>query len=59
MILKNCEGTFPEEQHLALETLHFSERSAWLGRDLRQMGTGARLKSNLSALSRARMWTKD
>ena len=41
---------------MALETLHRSEGSegsAWLGRDLRQMGTGARLDSNLPAMSRA------
>ena len=42
---------------LALETLHRSEGSAWLGRDLRQVGTGARLDSDLPAMSRARVWT--
>ena len=49
--------TDSEEQFSALETLHRSEGSAWLGRDLRQAGTGARLKSNLSAMCRARVWT--
>ena len=39
------------------ETLHRSEGSTWLGWDLRQMGTGARLDSNLPAMSRARVWT--
>ena len=58
VILTDCEGTFHEEQHLALETLHWSEGSAWLGRDVRQMETGARLKNNPSAMSWARMWTK-
>ena len=57
MILTDSEDFFSEEQFLALETLHRSEGSAWLGRDLRQAGTGARLKSNLPAMSRARVWT--
>ena len=35
--------TDSEEQFSALETLHLSEGSAWLGRDLRQAETGARL----------------
>ena len=48
---------FSEEQYMALKTLQRNEGSAWLGRDLRQMGIGARLDSNLPALSRARVWT--
>ena len=48
------EDALSEEQFLALETLHRSEGSAWLGRDLRQLVTGARLDSNLPAMSRAR-----
>ena len=43
-ILTDSEDVLPEEQFLALETLHRSEGSAWLGRDLRQAGTGARLE---------------
>ena len=39
-ILTDSEETLSEEQFLALETLHKSEGSAWLGRDLRQLGTG-------------------
>ena len=42
---------------MALETLHRSEESAWLGWDLRQVGIGARLDSKISAMSRARVWT--
>ena len=42
---------------MALGTLHRSDGSAWLGRDLRQVGTGARLDSNLPAMSRTRVWT--
>ena len=57
MILTDSHDVLPEEQFLALETLHRSEGSAWLGRDLRQAGTEARLKSNLSAMNRARVWT--
>ena len=57
VILTDCEGAFSEEQYLALETLHPSEGSAWLGRDIRQMDTGARLDSNLPAMSRVRVWT--
>ena len=34
-----------------------SEGSAWFGRDLRQMGTGARLGPNLSAMNCVRVWT--
>ena len=41
----------------ALKTLHQRDGSAWLGRDLRQVGTGASLDSNISAMSRARVWT--
>ena len=40
MILTDSEDAFSEEQYVALETLHRSEGSAWLGRDLRQVGTG-------------------
>ena len=57
MILTDSEDALSKEQFSALETLHRSEGSAWLGRDLRQAGTGARLKSNLSAMNRARVWT--
>ena len=57
MILTDSEDALSEEQFLALETLHQSEGSAWLGRDLRQVGTGSRLDSNLPATSRARVWT--
>ena len=57
MILTDSEDALSEEQFLALETLHRSEGSSWLGRDLRQMGTGARLDSNLPAVGRARVWT--
>ena len=56
-ILTDSKDALSEEQFLVLETLHQSERSAWLGRDLRQVGTGARLDSNLPAMSRARVWT--
>ena len=41
----------------ALEPLHPSEGSAWLGWDLRQVEIGARLESNLLAMSRACVWT--
>ena len=54
MILTDSEGTLSEEAH---ETLHGSEESAWLGRDLRQMWTRARLDSTISAMSHARVWT--
>ena len=57
MILTDSEDAFSEEQFLALEKLHRSEGSAWLGPDLRQVGTGARLDSNLPSMSRARVWT--
>ena len=57
LILTDSEDALSEEQFLALETLHRSEGSAWLGRDLRQVETGARLDSNLSAMSRVRVWT--
>ena len=57
MILTDSEDALSEEQFSALETLHRSEGSAWLGRDLRQVGTGARLDSNLSAMNRAGVWT--
>ena len=40
MILKDSEDVLPKEQFSALETLHLSEGSAWLGRDLRQAGPG-------------------
>ena len=55
MILSDSEDVLSEEQFLALETLHWSEGSAWLGRDLRKAGTGARLESSLSAMNRARV----
>ena len=51
MILTDSEDALSEEQFWALETLHRSEGSAWLGRDLRQVGTG-----NLPASSSARVW---
>ena len=59
MILTDSEETFREEQFLALETLHWSEGSTWLGfgRDLRQVGTGTWLDSNIPAVSRAHVWT--
>ena len=57
MILTDSECALSEEQFSALETLHRSEGSAWLGRDLRQAGIGARLDANLPAMSRARVWT--
>ena len=57
MILTDSEDALSEEQFLALKTLHRSEGSAWFGRDLRQAETGTRLKSNLSAMKRARVWT--
>ena len=57
MILTDSEDALSEEQFWALETLHRSEGSAWLGRDLQQVGIGARLDSNLPAMSRARVWT--
>ena len=47
MILTDSEDAHSEEQFWALEKLHRSEGSAWLGRDLRQVGIGARLDSNL------------
>ena len=55
MILTDSDDALSEEQFLALETLHRREGSAWLGRDLRQVGIGARLDSNLPAMSRARV----
>ena len=57
MILTDSEDAFSEEQYVALKTLQRNEGSAWLGRDLRPVGIGARLDSNLPALSRARVWT--
>ena len=57
MILTDSEDALSEEQFSALETLHRSEGGTWLARDLRQVGAGARLDSNLSALNRARVWT--
>ena len=57
MILTDSEDALSEEQCSALETLHRIEGSAWLGWDLRQAGTGARLENNLSAMNRARVWT--
>ena len=40
MILTDSKDALSEEQFLAVETLRRSEGSAWLGRDLRQVGTG-------------------
>ena len=57
MILTDPEDALSEEQFLALETLHRNEGSAWLGQDLRQMGTGARLDSKLPTMSRVHVWT--
>ena len=57
MTLTDSEDALSEEQFSALETLHRSEGSAWLGRGLRQAGTRARLESNISAMKRARVWT--
>ena len=57
MILTDSEDVFLEEQFCALETIHRSEGSAWLGRDLRQAGTGAKLESNIFAMNRACVWT--
>ena len=45
--LTDSDETLSEEQFVALEALHPSEGSAWLGRDLRQIGSGARFESNL------------
>ena len=58
MILTDSEDALSEE-HCARRSKHCTgiEGSAWLGRDLRQVGIGARLDSNLPALSRARVWT--
>ena len=58
LILTDSDDSVSEEQCLALETLHQSEGSAWLGRDLRQVGTGARLDSHLPAVSRVQVWTR-
>ena len=55
IILTDSEDVLSEEQFLALETRHRSGGSAWLGRDLRQVGIGARLDSNFPAMSRARV----
>ena len=57
LILRDSEEALSEEQFLALVPSHQSEGSASLGRDLRQMETGARLDSNLPAMSRVRVWT--
>ena len=45
--------TLSEEQSLALDNLRQSEGSAWLGWDLRKMGSAARLDPTVSAMSRA------
>ena len=42
---------------MALKNLRRIEGSAWLGRDLRQMGTGTRLDPKSPTMSRARVWT--
>ena len=52
MILTDPEDARSEEKFLALETMHRNEGSAWLGRDLGQMETGATLESKLPAMSR-------
>ena len=57
LILADSKGALSEEEFLALEPVHWSEGSAWLGWDLRQVGIGAMLDSNMSAMSRARVWT--
>ena len=57
-ILTDSEDVLCEERYVALKTLERNEGSAWLGRDIRQVGIGARLDSNLPAMSRARVWTK-
>ena len=57
LILTDSEDALSEEQFSALGTLHQSEGSTWLGWDLRQMGIGARLDSNLLARRTARVWT--
>ena len=57
LILTDFEETLSEEQSLALDNLRGSEGRAWLGPDLRQMGSGARLGPAVSAMSRARVWT--
>ena len=57
MILTDSENALSEEQYVALKKLQRNEWSAWLGRYLRQVGIGARLDSNLPALSRARVRT--
>ena len=57
MVLTDSEDALSEEQCVTLKTMQRNEGSAPLGRDLRQMGIGARLDSNLRALSRARVWT--
>ena len=57
MIMTDSEDALSEEHHAAIKTLQRNEGSAWPERDLRQVGIGARLDSNLPALSRARVWT--
>ena len=57
MILTDLEEILSEEQHMALEILRRIEGSAWLGQDLRQMGTGARLDPMSPTMCRVRVWT--
>ena len=59
IILTDSEETLSEEQFVALEALHQREGSAWLGRDLRQMETGARLESNLYKFSKTLLPKQD
>ena len=56
-ILTDSEDVLSEKHYVAIKTLQRNEGSAWLERDLRQVEIGARLDSNLAALSRARVWT--
>ena len=57
MILTDSEDALSEKQFSVLETLHRSDGSACLGRDLRQAGTRARFVFTFSAMNRARVWT--
>ena len=57
LILTDCEEKLSEEQSLALDNLRRCEESAWLGWDLRQMGSSTRLGPTVFAMSRARVWT--
>ena len=59
IILTDSEETLSEEQFVALEALHQSEGSSWFRRDLRQIGTGARLESNLYNFSKTLLPKQD